>query len=355
MIAEDIATATSEIPWSTDELNLVKSVMVSNRDSHNHDNDKKLIKSETEEPDKKKPEPFINKVFGHDQSAIEGFKDCEGQLQKNLNLERAERDSASEFKGAVKTEKNGDAQRSDDDDGKGLVESPNLNSQEADNEGEDQFRRLEFKEMGVELLERASKVFQKIKATIKVISRSLPGRGKVVVETAVNNDVRPGAFLAADDTSGIYKDKEGKAYGEKGARSSQHLIHEIGLPPQVVAMPIPREFAYQKGGNFKWTILDDQRGLPNASVTCSRLLKRVLTNGVDKWNSWAWGAGSRILNAVLRHSETVPFQQGGWVTCPDALRAARSGLNKSYGDWVVTQIVSIHWLFGLLHDATLKS
>ena len=189
------------------------------------------------------PGSYINKVFGHDQSAIEGFKDCEGKLQKNLDLERAERDSATEFKGAAKTEKNGDVQKSDDDDEKSLEESLNLDSQEADDESEDQFRRLEFKEMGAELLERASKAFQKIKATIKVIPRSLTERGKIVVETAVNNGDRPDGFLAANDTSGIYKDKEGKAYGEKGARSSHHLIHEIGLPPQVVAMTIPREFA----------------------------------------------------------------------------------------------------------------
>ena len=67
--------------------------MVANRESHNHDNEKKFVKSETMGPDKKKkkPESFINKVFGHDQSAIEGFKDCEGKLQENLELERVKR------------------------------------------------------------------------------------------------------------------------------------------------------------------------------------------------------------------------------------------------------------------------
>ena len=93
LIAEEVATATSEVPWSTDELDLVKAVMVANYENHNLENEKKSVKSETKESEKKKkPEPFINQVFGHDQSAIEGFKDCEDQLQKNLDLERAERD-----------------------------------------------------------------------------------------------------------------------------------------------------------------------------------------------------------------------------------------------------------------------
>ena len=67
LIAEEVATATSEIPWSTDELELVKTAMAANRESHNLDNERKLVRSETKEPDKKKkPESFINKVFGHD-------------------------------------------------------------------------------------------------------------------------------------------------------------------------------------------------------------------------------------------------------------------------------------------------
>ena len=139
-------------------------------------------------------------------------------MQKNLNLERAERDSATEFKGAVETEKNDDARKSDDDDGKCFEESPNLDSQEADCEDEDLFRRPEFREMGADLLEMASKVFQKLKATIKVIPRSLLERGKIVVETAVSNDVRPDAFLASNDTSGIYQDKEGRPTGKRGPR-----------------------------------------------------------------------------------------------------------------------------------------
>ena len=59
-----------------------------------------------------------------------------------------------------------------------------------------------------------------------MIPLSLPGRGKVVVETAVNNDVRPDAVLASDVTSGIYKDK-GMAYGQ----FSEFNVCFCGLDP----------------------------------------------------------------------------------------------------------------------------
>ena len=141
LIAEEVATATSDVPWTTDELDLVKAVMVANRESHNLENETKSVKSETKGPEKKKKlEPFINQVFGHDQSAIEGFKDCENQLQKNVDLERAERNSATEFKGAVKTEKVADAQKSDGNDGDRPEENTNLDSRRDDNDGEEQFR-----------------------------------------------------------------------------------------------------------------------------------------------------------------------------------------------------------------------
>ena len=102
-------------------------------------------------------------------------------------------------------------------------------------------------------------------------------------------------------------------------------------------------------------IIDDQWGLPDASTTCGPLVKTAFANDADKWNFGSWEAGSRILNAVLRHSDAITYQKGGWVNCKDALRAVRKGLSKTYEAWVVDRIVSVHWLFGLLHDKTLKS
>ena len=60
-------------------------------------------------------------------------------MQKNLDQERAERNAATEFKGAVKTEKVADAQKSDGNDGDRPEEKINPDSREADNEGEDHF------------------------------------------------------------------------------------------------------------------------------------------------------------------------------------------------------------------------
>ena len=301
---------------------------------------------------KKKTNSVLNRVFGHDQNAIEGFKDCEGDMQESLNLERTERDAATEFEGAVKTEKKGRAQKSNDDDGKYPEERPLLDSQEADSEDEEHSRRPEFKEMDPDLLEKANKLFQRIKATIKVIPRSIMERGKVVVETAVRNDVRPDASLASNDTSSIYNDKEGKAYGVKGATSSLHLVQAFGPPPLVVALPVPWDYANQAGnkfrGKFKWTIIDDQWVFPDASLECAPLLREIFMGGADDWHRKAWEHGSRILNAVLRHSDSAHFEKGGWVN---------KRLRKTYKEWGVEQIASVHWLFGLLHDAgpTVKS
>ena len=215
-------------------------------------------------------------------------------------------------------------------------------------------RRPEVKEMASDLLERVAKVYQRIKATIKVISRSLLERGKMVAETAVRNDVRPDAYLACNETSGIYKNKAGSAYGEEGARSSLHLIQNVGPAPLVVDLPFPLEFASQ-GNKFRWTILDDQWEFPNSSMEkCAPLLKREPITGADNRSCSAWETASRILNAVLRHGTTVTFIKGGWVSCTEAIRHVKSRLRKTNEGWLIDQIASVHWLFGLLHDKTVK-
>ena len=278
-------------------------------------------------------------------------------MQKNLDQERAERNAATEFKGAVKTEKVADAQKSDGNDGDRPEEKINLDSQVADNEGEDHFCRPEFGEMDAELRERAERVYQKLKATIKVIPLSLPERGNVVVETAVNNDVRPDSYLAADDTTGIYKDKKGVDYGAKGAGSSIQLIHEVGAPLEAIGMNLPED--YPKGGKFKWMVVDDCWELPNASTACGPLNKALFANVAGKSQIGPWEAGSRILNAALRHGNdpNITYRMGGWVDCASALATVRGGLSKKYDIKIVVRIATVHWLFGMMFDKdkTLKS
>ena len=91
LIAEDIAAATSDTPWSAEDLNLVAEVIGGNRELHNLDSDRAATKTEKKVPaKKKKTKSVLNKVFGHDQSAIEGFKDCEDEMQESLNQEKFE-------------------------------------------------------------------------------------------------------------------------------------------------------------------------------------------------------------------------------------------------------------------------
>ena len=348
LIAEEVATATSDVPWTSEDLELAKEVVWANRDIHDLEN-QRSVKSETESKGKK-IEPFINQCFGHDQSAIEGFKDCENKLQQALDHERAERNAATEFEGAVKTEKVTDAQKSDDNDGDRLEEKINLDSQEADNEGEDHFCRPEFSEMDAELRERAKKVYQKLKATIKVIPLSFPERGEVVVETAVNNDVRPDSHFAAYDTTGIYKDKKGVDYGVKGAGSSIQLIRAVGAPLEAIGMNLPED--YPKGGKYKWMVVDDCWELPNASVACGPLNKDLVNKSKGKSKIGSWEAGSRILNTAFRHGNNlnITYQRGGWVDCASALAAVRDGLSKKCDFKDVVRIATVHWLSGTMFD-----
>ena len=153
----------------------------------------------------------------------------------------------------------------------------------------------------------------------------------------------------------IYKNKTGVDYGEKGARSSQQLIREVGPPLEAIGVPLPVK--YSKGGKHKWVTIDDQWGLPDASITCGPLNKAAFANDAGKSKFGPWEAGSRILNAVLRHSNTISYQRGGWVKCEAALQVVRDGLSKTYDALTVERIASVHWLFGLVHDKdkTLKS
>ena len=68
-------------------------------------------------------------------------------------------------------------------------------------------------------------------------------RGKVVVETAVKNDNRPDASLAANDTAKIYDDPAGKPYSTIGAPSARGLLQAIGPPPLVLELPVPGFYA----------------------------------------------------------------------------------------------------------------
>ena len=353
LIAEEVATATSDIPWTTEDLDLAKEVMKANRDIHDLQT-QASVKAETKEPKGKRQESFIHQCFGHDQGAIEGFKDCEDKLQQALDREMAERNAATECEGAVKIEKAVDAQKGDD--GNRLEEKIKPDSQKADNEDEDHFGRPEFSEMDAELRKRAKEVYQKPEATIKVIPLSLPERGEMVVEAAVNNDDGPDSYLAAHDTTGIYKDK-GVDHGVKRAGSSIRLIHAVGPALKAVGMDLPVD--YPRDGSFRWMVVDDCWELPNASLACGPLKKDFFKGIKGKSKMGLWEAASRVLNKALRHgnNHNISYQRGGWVDCRSALAAVREELCKQFEIKVVVRIATDHWLFGLMFDSdpTLKS
>ena len=134
LIAEDVAAEMSDTTWASIDGDLIEEVISGNREAHVLDSDRAAAEPEKKVPAKnQKTEPVLNKVFGHDQNAIEGFGICEEGLQKSLNEEKSERDAETEFEGAVKTKREDDAQKGNVD----CEEHPPLGGQEADDEGED--------------------------------------------------------------------------------------------------------------------------------------------------------------------------------------------------------------------------
>ena len=180
-------------------------ILRNNRVDHVLENDRAATEPEKEVKAKnpQRTEGTLNKVFGHDQTAIEGLDICEKGLRNSLNEEKSERDAHTEFEGAVRTKREDDAQKG----GADCKERPTLGGQKANDEGKDppHHRRLNRTEAD-NLLEDATILFRKMKATIPMISPSITGRGKMIVETAVKNDNRPVASLAANNTAKIYND-----------------------------------------------------------------------------------------------------------------------------------------------------
>ena len=262
----------------------------------------------------------------------------------------------TEFEGAVKTEKVVDTQKGNDKDGDKPEERINPDSQEADVEEGDHFEGPGFNDMDTELRKRAKEVYHKLKATITVIPLSFPERGEQVVATAVSNDVRSDSHLAAHDTTGIYKGRNGVAYGVKGASGSLSLIHAVGPPREAIKLSLPME--YRNRGGFKWMVVDDCWDLPDASLACAPLKKESFKGdkgkGKGKSNKGPWEIASRVLNNALRHGNypSITYQVGGWVDCYSALAVVDKELRKQFAPPVVVRIATVHWLFGMVNDKT---
>ena len=112
--------------------------MEHNRRVHDKKN-REVVKDEPEVPTKEKHKPFIHQLFGHDQQAVEGYKDCDKRLRQALAQEMAERSASTEVAGAIKTVPSAKTQEGDD-----LVEldeEENLepDSQKIDDEAGDLF------------------------------------------------------------------------------------------------------------------------------------------------------------------------------------------------------------------------
>ena len=336
LIAEEIAAEMSDNTWTTNP-ELMAEILRSNRHDHVSESDRAATESNKEVKVKspQRTEGTLNKVFGHDQTGIEGFDICETVLRNSLNEEKSERDARTEFEGAVRTKRESDAQKGDDD----SQERPTLDEQDANDEGKDPHHHRPGRTEADSYLEnKATMLFHKLKATIPMISPSITGRGKMIVETAVKNDNRPVASLAANNTAKIYNDPDGVPYSEVGATSARHLVQTVGLPPMVTNLPVPDFYKDEQTGKFKgkynWTVLDEQFSLPSKSVPdCWPHLRNTFDNSTTcSWERKAWDRGSRTLNGILRHGPKgvrIEFVEGGWVAVDTALELVRQDLNQA--------------------------
>ena len=75
VVAKDVATPLSELPWTSPTINLAKEVMEHSGKVHDRKT-RGAIKDDSKAPKKSKRQPFIHQCFGHDQQAVEGYKDC---------------------------------------------------------------------------------------------------------------------------------------------------------------------------------------------------------------------------------------------------------------------------------------
>ena len=167
LVAEDIAAEMSDTTWATNP-DLMAEILRNNRVDHVLESDRAATESDKEVKAKspQRTEGTLNKVFGHDQTGIEGFDICEKGLRNSLNEEKSERDARTEFEGAVRTKRESDAQKGDDD----SQERPTLDEQDANDEGKDPHHHRPGRTEADSYLEnKATMLFHKLKATIPMI------------------------------------------------------------------------------------------------------------------------------------------------------------------------------------------
>ena len=115
VVARDVATPLSELPWTSSTITLAKEAMEHNRRVHDlraHG----VVKDESKESKGKGRQPCIHQCFGHDQRAtywrIQGLRQ---KVEASLAREMAERNASTEIAGVFKTVRNSEVQEDDDD------------------------------------------------------------------------------------------------------------------------------------------------------------------------------------------------------------------------------------------------
>ena len=269
VVAKDVATPLSELPWMSSTINLAKEVMEHSRKVHD-EKTRGVVNDEPKAPTKRKRQPFIHQCFGHDQKAVEGFTGCDKKLRQALAHEMAERNASTEFAGAVKPVPHDKVQV--DDDVVELSEEENLepDSHKTDGENEDLFDQSQFEKMDPAVRKRGKGVYKRLGSIITVIPFSLQERGEKIMETAVSNDDRPESFLAAHGPRRIDHDEKGIPYLQKGAASSSLLLRPSGPFLWPLRRPFPMHILVSMASNGLWLSLTGVGRFPRLTSFPSR-------------------------------------------------------------------------------------
>ena len=83
VVAKDVATPLSKLPWASSTINIAKEVMEHSRKVHD-EKTRGVVKDEPKAPTKRKRQPFIHQFSGRDQQAVEEYKDCDKKLRQAL-------------------------------------------------------------------------------------------------------------------------------------------------------------------------------------------------------------------------------------------------------------------------------
>lgn len=163
IIAKDVATPLSELPWKAKSIKIAQDVIERNRKAHDEKTRVKVESGMTDNGGAKKG--FIHIFY---QKAIEGFDSADAELRHSLAQELAEKNAKIEFDGAVRTVPLLQVPEGIEPEAPNDVGNAELDGQKAYPEGENDFDISQFERLEPEVRKRAKELLSKLRSTLSL-------------------------------------------------------------------------------------------------------------------------------------------------------------------------------------------